>query len=123
MRYRLFIPLIAIAVLMTAISSVSCDRLKNIKGSISGTVYMEGRPTSGHILVKDANGAVVKMSDTNMNGHYYVKDLSPGDYQLQFLNMQAVPFGRLFPVKVRIGRPEVVDLQLTMADRLAPGQY
>jgi hypothetical protein len=108
---------------MTAISSVSCERLRNIKGSISGTVYMEGRPTSGHILVKDANGAVVKMADTNLNGHYYVKDLSPGDYQLQFLNMQAVPFGRLFSVKVRIGRPEVVDLQLTMADRLTPGQY
>jgi hypothetical protein len=115
MRYRYLIPLMIFAVLMTAISSVSCDRLKNIKGSISGTVYMDGRPTSGHILVKDANGTNVKMADTNLNGHYYVKDLSAGDYQLQFLNM--------FSVTVRIGRPEVVDLQLTMADRLAPGKY
>ena len=124
MRNRHLIPLLVIVILLAAISSLSCERLRNIKGSISGTVYMEGRPTSGHILVKDATGtSVVAMADTNMNGHYYVKNLAAGDYVLQFLNMQAVPFGKLFPVKVRIGRPEVCNLQLLMTDRLAPNEY
>jgi hypothetical protein len=88
-------------------------------GSIVGSVYMDGRPVAGHILVKDTKtGQVVAQADTNMNGHYIVKDLDEGEYDLQYLNMQGVPFGRIVRLFVREGLSEVIDIQLSVTDRM-----
>jgi hypothetical protein len=124
MNYRRFIvPIIALLVLAVLAGS-ACGKLKNIKGSISGTVYMDGRPVSGHLLVKDAaTNGVVAQADTNMNGHFNVKDLNAGEYLIQFLNMQGVPFGNETKVKVTIGKFEVVDIKLSATDRKPLDQY
>jgi hypothetical protein len=118
MKYRYFIFPVLMIVLLGLLGSVSCDQIKNIKGSVNGTVYMDGRPVSGTILVKDANGAVVGQSRTNMNGHYQIKDLGAGTYTLQYLNMQGVPFGNETTVNVHVGKFETVDIQLKASDRM-----
>jgi len=123
MRYRYFIiPMLMIA-LLGLVMTVSCARLRNIKASISGTVYMDGRPISGHLLLKDTNGNVVGRADTSLSGHYQIKDINAGTYKLMFLNMQGVPWGGEVTVVVRLGRPEGVDLQLKSSDRLPISEY
>jgi hypothetical protein len=105
--------------LLAVFLSSGCAGLAGkIKGSISGTVYMDGRPTSGTILIKDAGGTVIQQARTNLNGHYQLKDLSSGTYTLQYLNMQGMPFGHETTVEIRMGRFEVVDIQLTASDRM-----
>ena len=119
-RKYFLIALIALIVL-GLLGTVSCGRLKQIKGSISGTVYMDGRPVSGTIILKDANGATIAQERTNTGGHYRITDLEPGTYIVQYLNYQGVPWAKTQTVEVRIGRPEIVDLQLSATDRAAIG--
>ena len=119
MKYRPLVFVALVAAILGVMTNVSCDRLKNIKASISGTVYMDGRPQSGHVELKDANGNIVAMDDTTLAGHYILKDIKAGDYTLQFLNMQGVPFGGEVTVKVRMGRFEQVDLHIKSTDRIS----
>jgi hypothetical protein len=124
MKYRSFIvPIIALLILAVFAGS-ACSKLKNIKASISGTVYMDGRPISGHLLIKDAaTNAVVAQADTNLNGHFIAKDLNAGEYIIQFLNMQGVPFGNETRVKLSLGKFESVDIKLKATDRKTVDQY
>ena len=111
----LIVPVIAV-LLLGALSGVSCSRIK-IKASISGTVYMDGRPTSGTVLLSNKDGGTVAMERTNTSGHFRITDVDPGTYTLQYLNLQGVPWGHSETIVVRLGRPEIVDLQLSMEDR------
>ncbi len=116
MRRYAFV-ILSLAMIAILLSS-SCAQLRQIKSSITGTVYMDGRPIQGTVQLLDENGAVLGSSRTNMNGHYQIRDVQPGTYILQFLNMQGMPYGNEVTVLVRMGRPEVVDLELTQADRV-----
>jgi hypothetical protein len=124
MNYRRFIVLIIALLVLAALAGSSCSKIRNIKGSISGTVYMDGRPISGHLLIKDAaTKAVVAQADTNMNGHFIAKDLNAGEYIIQYLNMQGVPFGNETLVKVSLGKFEAVDIKLKATDRKPMENY
>jgi hypothetical protein len=108
---------IILVLIIGALSGISCGRLKNIKASVSGTVYMDGRPVSGTVILTDQNEQVIAQERTNTNGHFRITDLQPGTYYIQYLNYQGVPWSTRQLVEVRLGRPEVVDLQLSAADR------
>lgn len=115
---RLLIAFLIVICVTAAFTEISCGRLKNLKGSISGTVYMDGRPASGTIIVRDKDGNYVSQTRTNLNGHFQIKDLAAGTYKLQFLNMQGVPWGGEHTVEVRLGRFEVVNLEIKASDRI-----
>jgi hypothetical protein len=124
MKHRTLIFLALGIVLFGLLTTVSCDKLNNVKASISGTVYMDGRPSDGSVVLKDANGATVQMVHTNTpGGHYIIKDVTAGNYTLVFLNMAGIPWGGGTPVKVRLGRFETVDLHLTQADRKPVSEF
>ncbi len=110
-------PVFTALILVVVLLGGSCTAIGNIKASVSGTAYMDGRPIQGTILLLDMNGTVVNQCRTGMNGHYQIRDVSAGKYELRFLNMQGVPFGREVSIEVRLGRPERVDLQLSASDR------
>jgi hypothetical protein len=101
----------------------SDNKYDDTQGSIYGTTYMDGRPVAGHILVIDSKtNIVVAQVDTNINGHFYIKNLAEGDYLLKFLNMQGVPFGKDTIVEVRSGRHESIDIKLSASDRQPLGE-
>jgi hypothetical protein len=106
------------SVLLAVFTAGSCAQLSQIKASISGTCYMDGRPIQGTVLLLDAAGTQLAQNRTTLSGHFQLKDITAGEYQLQFLNMQGVPFGEPVKVVVRLGRPEMVDIQLTASDRM-----
>ncbi len=97
----------------------SCGQLRNIKASIAGTVYIDGRPVAfGTVQVVNEAGVVVAQERTTSSGHYQIKDLDPGTYKVVYLNARGVRFGRETMIEVRRGRFEQVDLELSSTDRL-----
>lgn len=105
-------------VILALLAGTSCGALKNVKASISGTVYMDGRPVAGTVQLVDESGNIVANERTTMEGHYTIKNLNPGKYTLQYLNYSGVPYGGETEVVVRIGRFETVDIHLSSADRV-----
>ena len=108
---------IAIFALVCLMLISSCSALRNVKASISGTVYLDGRPSFGTVVLLDMNGKQVAQQQTNMNGHFRITDIPAGRYQIQYLNNHGIPFGEPSIVEVRLGRPETVDLKLSSKDR------
>jgi len=96
----------------------SCGFMRNVKASIAGTVYMDGRPVSGTVVVYDMNGQEVAQARTTLEGHFIIKGLNPGTYKLRYLNMQGFPFGSEKVVEVRLGRFEQVKIELSSSDRI-----
>lgn len=106
-------------IVLALLAGTSCGALKNVKASISGTVYMDGRPVAGSVQLIDESGSIVATERTNMHGHFTIKNLNPGKYTLQYLNYSGVPYGGETVVEVRIGRFEAVDVHLSSTDRIA----
>ena len=111
-----------LAVLTAILLGTSCSQLANIKASISGTVYMDGRPVAfGTVQAINDAGQVVASERTGSSGHYLLKDLDPGRYKLVYVNANGALFGKETIVEVRRGRFETVDLELSITDRLPMG--
>jgi len=111
-----------LAVSVLIILGASCSQLTNIKASIAGTVYIDGRPMPhGTVQAINEAGHVVGQERTSASGHYIIKDLDPGTYKLVFLNANGMQFGKETTVEVRRGRFEQVDLELSATDRIPMG--
>ncbi|MCX6645979.1 MAG: hypothetical protein NTY09_06445 [bacterium] len=116
--HRIFIPLLLI-LLAFILSTASCGFLKGVKGSISGTVYIDGRPQAfGTIQVfklDDAgNSTYVAQDRCTETGHYIIQGLDAGTYSVTYLNARGNPIGGNTTVEVRLGRFEPLDLNLTV---------
>ncbi len=92
----------------------SCGGLKNVKASIAGTVYIDGRPQAFGTVQAWRDGAMVQQQRCGQSGHFHLKDLNAGKYTVVYLNARGAPIGGETVVQVRLGRFETVDLYLTV---------
>jgi len=114
--------LLLVVALLPALAGASCGQLRNLKASIAGTVYMDGRPAGwGTVQLLNEAGQVVAQERCTDSGHYNIRNLDPGRYTMVWLNNQGVPYGGETVVEVRRGRFEQVDLYLTRDDRMPMG--
>jgi hypothetical protein len=116
--HRALLPLFLI-LLAFILSTASCGFMKSVKGSISGTVYIDGRPQAfGTIQVYKMdgtpNGTYVAQDRCTETGHYIIQGLDAGTYQVTYLNARGNPVGGVTTVEVRLGRFEPLDLNLTV---------
>jgi hypothetical protein len=125
MKYtnRILIPLLLILMALV-LTSASCGFMKSVKGSISGTVYIDGRPQAfGTVQVyklDDAgNGTYISQDRCTETGHYIIQGLDAGKYEITYLNARGAPVGGVTTVEVRLGRFEPLDLNLTV-QRITP---
>lgn len=99
--------------LVFSLIGTSCGGLSNIKGSISGTVFVDGRPQAFGTVQVLMDGQLIAQERCTQTGHYIIKGLSAGTYEVVYLNARGNPIGEATVVQVRMGRFEQVDLQLT----------
>jgi len=92
----------------------ACDRLRNVKGSIGGTVFVDGRPQAFGTVQAYLGDTVVGQERCSQSGHYTIRDLEAGTYTLIYLNAMGAPIGGETIVELRLGRFEQVDLQLSV---------
>ena len=84
-------------------------------GSIAGTVYIDGNPQAyGTVQALDEEGKLIAQERCNQTGSFRIRGLRQGIYRLVYLNARGSPFGEATVVRVRPGRFERVDLELTM---------
>lgn len=84
-------------------------------GSIAGTVYIDGNPQAyGTVQALNEEGKLVAQERCNQTGHFRIMGLRHGTYRLVYLNARGAPFGEETIVRVRPGRFESVDLELSM---------
>ncbi len=84
-------------------------------GSISGTVYIDGNPQAfGTVQALDEEGIMIAQERCNQTGHFTIRGLRQGTYRLVYLNARGAPFGEETVVRVRPGRFERVDLELSL---------
>lgn len=94
----------------------SCGKLAEIKGSVAGTVYNNGRPLMGQIqLIDPKSGGSIKTEPVNNQGHFIISSVPPGEWVLAFLGPSSAPLGEYKYVKVTPGRP-VTDLVFEIRD-------
>jgi len=111
--YRISLPVLILSLVFILLGS-SCG-LGNIKGSISGTVYVDGRPQAfGTVQVFTADGQYIASERCTQTGHYIIQGLDAGTYEITYLNARGAPLGQVTTVEVRLGRFEPVDLQLVV---------
>ena len=112
---RIFFIIAAIGIVMTI---ASCAAVSKIKGSVSGTVYNNGRPLMGQIQVIDPKTfGSITTQPVNNQGHFIISDVPPGEWILAFLGPSSNPLGEYKYVKVRPGRPETgLVYELTEVD-------
>jgi hypothetical protein len=84
-------------------------------GSIAGTVYVDGNPQAyGTVQALDEEGKLIAQERCNQTGHFRIMGLKQGIYRLIYLNARGSPFGGETVVRVRPGRFERVDLELSL---------
>ena len=111
---RALIPTLLI-LLVFILLGTSCGVMRNVKGSISGTVYVDGRPQAfGTVTVSTEEGQFVAQERCTETGHYMLRGLDAGTYLVTYLNARGNPLGEPTKVEVRIGRFEQVDLNLVV---------
>ena len=112
---RIFLFMLIISVIALI---VGCSKLSQIKGSISGTVFRDGRPIMGQIQVLNPKTlGSVKTEPVNNAGHFIIADVPPGEYLLAFLGPTSAPIGEYMYVKVVMGRPETgIVFEITEKD-------
>jgi hypothetical protein len=82
-------------------------------GQISGTVYVNGNPQAfGTVQVFDMDGNQAGQERCTEYGHYTIKDLLPGRYNVVYLSASGRQLGEPTMVQVRPGRMEQVDLHI-----------
>jgi len=102
--------------LLVMLLGTACSAFRNIKASIAGTVYVDGRPQAFGTVQAYLGTALISQERCTQSGHYQIRDLDPGDYTIVYLNARGAPLGGETYVTVRLGRFETVDLQLSQAD-------
>lgn len=108
--------LLLAAVIMLVSQLTSCAAISKIKGSVSGTVYNDGRPLMGQIqLIDPKSYGSVKTEPVNNQGHFIISQVPPGEWFLAFLGPSAAPLGELKYVKVTPGRP-ITDIVFEIRD-------
>ncbi len=114
MMFSRYILLATVIMLISQLTA--CSTLSNIKTSVSGTVYNNGRPMMGQIQVLDpkTNGSL-KTEPVNNQGHFIITDVPSGEWILAFLGPSSAPLGELKYVKVSMGRP-VTDIAFEIRD-------
>lgn len=98
--------------LIFSLIGTSCGGMSNIKGSISGTVFVDGRPQAFGTVQVLRDGIMVAQERCTQTGHFIIKGLDAGTYDVVYLNARGNPVGDVTVVQVRMGRFETVDLQL-----------
>ena len=112
--YRTLFPLLILSCVFILLAT-SCGFMGKVKGSISGTVYVDGRPQAfGTVQVFKADGQFIASERCTQTGHYIIQGLDAGTYEVTYLNARGAPLGESTMVEVRIGRFEQVDLNLTV---------
>lgn len=108
--------LLLAAVIMVLSQLAACATLSNIKSSVSGTVYNNGRPMMGQIQVLDprTNGSL-KTEPVNNQGHFIIMNVPSGEWILAFLGPSSAPLGEFKYIKVSMGRP-LTDLVFEIQD-------
>jgi hypothetical protein len=95
-----------LVILGIAAQSAGCSRMMQIKGSVSGNVFRDGRPMMGQIQLLDPkNQKSIKTEPVNNQGHFIVSDVPPGEWLLAFIGPSGAPMGNFKYVKVLTGRP------------------
>ena len=108
--------LLLAAVIMLVSQLTACTAISKIKGSVSGTVYNNGRPLMGQIqLIDPKSGGSVKTEPVNNQGHFIISDVPPGEWILAFLGPSSAPLGEYKYVKVTPGRP-ITDIVFEIRD-------
>ncbi len=97
----------------------ACNQMRNIKGSIGGTVYVDGRPQAFGTVQAYLGDQLVGQERCSQSGHFTIRNLDPGTYTVIYLNAQGGPIGGETIVELRLGRFEQVDLELSV-QRPAP---
>jgi hypothetical protein len=92
----------------------ACSQLQNVKGSIGGTVYVDGRPQAFGTVQAYLGDQLVGQERCSQSGHFTIRDLSPGTYTVIYLNASGGPIGGETIVELRLGRFEQVDLELSV---------
>ncbi|MCB1216543.1 carboxypeptidase regulatory-like domain-containing protein [bacterium] len=121
------ITLIKLAVLLAVVSIsaqlYSCDKLKNIKGSIAGQVMDENGVPMGFtsVAVLDENGSELTRQTTNNEGGYFISELSAGTYSLEVWVMgtekREITSGNATGIKLGIGKTETIDLTVKLPEK------
>ena len=103
---------------LTAVIAAGCSQIMEIKGSISGTVYMNGRPLMGQIQVLDPKTkGSVKTEPVKNSGHFIIPDVKPGEYLLAVIGPAGAPLGEFMYVRVAPGRPVTgIEFEVTEVD-------
>jgi hypothetical protein len=115
MKYCRFYLLSLLFIAVILLSSTSCGFMRGVKGSISGTVYVDGRPQAfGTVQVYNELGTLVSSDRCTETGHYIIRGLDAGRYEVTYLNARGSPIGQPTIVEVRLGRFEQVDLNITV---------
>lgn len=99
--------------LIFSLIGTSCGGMGSIKGSISGTVFVDGRPQAFGTVQVHKDGHMIAQERCTQTGHYIIKGLDAGTYEVLYLNARGNPIGEVTIVQVRMGRFEQVDLELT----------
>jgi hypothetical protein len=109
---------ITIILLLCAIlAEGECMGIKTVS-SLTGGVFLDGRPVTGTVFLKNEAGDVIAQQKTSVEGRYRLTGLKPGAYTIHYLNYQGVEWAEFFRVELRPGMPEIVDLQLHSEYRL-----
>ena len=86
---------------------------KPASSSVAGYVYMNQKLMPNFtIQLKDNYGKILAQGKTNQQGHFIIKDVPPGEYEIQILTFAGTPHPKTFNIKVRPGRTEIVDIDL-----------
>ena len=90
-----------LVILGIAAQSAGCSRMMQIKGSVSGNVFRDGRPMMGQIQLLDPkNQKSIKTEPVNNQGHFIVSDVPPGEWLLAFIGPSGAPMGNFKYFKV-----------------------
>jgi hypothetical protein len=112
-----------LAFVMIAAQLASCDKLKNIKGSIAGQIIDSNGVGIGFVSVAiiDENGTEVTRETTNNEGGFFIGDLTGGTYSIQVWNMgtqqMTITSDNAQSIYLGIGKTETVDITVEVPEK------
>lgn len=107
---------IVLATAVLAGQLASCDKLKNIEGTIAGQVTDGNGVGMGYmsVAVLDENGTEITRQTTNNEGGFFIGELKSGTYDLEVYNMgtqkMVITSDNAEDIKLGIGKTITIDL-------------
>ncbi len=95
---------------------MSCDKIKNIEGTIAGQVVDANGVGMGYmsVAVIDETGAELTRQTTNGEGGYFIGELKGGTYDLQVWNMgtqqMVITSNNAEGIRLGIGKTLTIDV-------------